>query len=173
MSDIEIVIREAIFEDALAVQKAMSEIAEETDFLTFTKSDMSLPKELMASQLEQISLSDNNLLLLALANEDIIGIASVRGESYPSVAHVGEVGICIYKDYWGMGLGQMMLEEVKAWSEELDVIKRLELKVQVRNESACHLYQKVGFQIEGRSPKAVLSSENEWEDVYVMGLLID
>lgn len=173
MEELEIIVREAIPADAAAVQQAMIEISEETDFLTITKSDMSLPESIMAQQLEQLYDSDNNLLLLAFANEKIIGIASVKGDSHPSIQHVGEVGICIYKKYWGMGLGQMMLEEVKAWSEELDIIKRLELKVQVRNESACHLYQKIGFQIEGRSPKAVLSSENEWQDVYVMGLLLD
>lgn len=173
MSELEIILREAVPADAYAIQKAMTEISEETDYLTITASDMVLPEHVMAQQLEGLYDSTNNLLLLALVNEEIIGIASVRGENALSVQHVGEVGICIYENYWGMGLGQTLLEEVKAWSSELGVIKRLELKVQARNSAACHLYRKVGFQIEGRSPRAVLTSDNTWEDVIIMGLLID
>lgn len=171
--DIDIVLREAVPSDGPAVQQAMKEIASETDFLTVTQSDMDLPDAVMAAQLEQLYHSDNNLLLLAVANDQIIGIASVKGENYPSVAHVGEVGICIYREYWGMGLGHLLLEEVIHWAEELDVIKRLELKVQVRNERASYLYQKLGFTIEGRQARAVLSSDGTWEDAYVMGLLIN
>lgn len=171
--DIDIILREALPTDGTAVQKAMKEMAGETDFLTLTTSDLSLPEALMANQLEDLYHSDNNLLLLALAGEDIIGIASVRGDSYPSIQHVGEVGVCIYKEYWGLGLGQLLIGEVINWAQETGLVKRLELKVQVRNERACHLYQKFGFNIEGRQHRAVLSSDQTWEDVYGMALLID
>lgn len=61
---------------------------------------------------------------------------------------MGEVGISILKDYWGLGLGTMLLEEVLIWVKENGVLFRLELDVQTRNERAVHLYQKMGFEIE-------------------------
>ncbi|QIL46034.1 GNAT family N-acetyltransferase [Vagococcus coleopterorum] len=173
MEEIEIIVKEAVPEDALFVQRAMADLSEETDFLTITQADITLPESIMANQLEQLYQSENNLLLLALAGDKIIGIASVKSDSHPSVSHVGEVGICIYKEFWGIGLGNMLLEEVKSWAIESEIVRRLELQVQVRNKRACQLYQKVGFEIEGESQRAAISSEGEWQSVYTMGLLID
>ncbi|VTT12723.1 histone acetyltransferase HPA2-like acetyltransferase [Streptococcus suis] len=58
------------------------------------------------------------------------------------------------------------------WAEEMDVLKRLELTVQVRNQAAVHLYQKLGFNIEGTQIGGARTDEGEWLDLYYMGKLI-
>ena len=52
------------------------------------------------------------------------------------MAHVGEIGLSILKDYWGMGLGSLLLEELLEWISEVGLLTRLELTVQARNERA-------------------------------------
>ena len=71
---------------------------------------------------EEVGLYDakaHNLLLLAIYEGTIIGTASVKDpDSQFRLSHVGEVGISILQEYWGMGLGTLMLEEIIiSWAE--------------------------------------------------------
>lgn len=55
----------------------------------------------------------------------------------------------------------------------MDVLKRLELTVQVRNQAKkVRLYQKLGFNIEGTQIRGARTDEGEWLDLYYMGKLI-
>lgn len=169
----DISIRETLPEDAAGLKAAMEQIGSETEFLVMDEQGMQLSPELLAQQLTLIAESPNNLSLVALADEQIIGSASVLAESQPRVAHIGEVGISILKEYWGMGLGAYLMEELILWAEASEIIRRLELTVQVRNERAVKLYQKFGFAIEGTLQRGARSDDGEFLDVYLMSLLID
>ena len=57
------------------------------------------------------------------------------------------------------------------WARRSGVITRIELQVFTSNTVAINLYQKHGFEIEGRGRKAVFR-EGKYQDDYVMGLLI-
>ncbi|OJG38926.1 hypothetical protein RV01_GL001964 [Enterococcus dispar] len=151
----------------------MKKIGGETDFLIMDEHGLSLTEEQLAMQLAAFLESANNLSLVALAGEKIIGMASVLAEDNPRVAHIGEVGISILKEYWGMGLGAAMMEEIIWWAENSGVIRRLELTVQTRNKRAIHLYQKFGFTQEGKMQRSFLTAQNEFIDAYLMALLID
>lgn len=170
---VDISIRETQPEDAAGLKAAMEQIGSETDFLVMDEAGMQLSPELLAGQLTLIAESANNLSLVALDGKRIIGSASVLAESQPRVAHIGEVGISILKEYWGMGLGAYMMEELILWAEASGIIRRLELMVQVRNERAVKLYEKFGFTIEGTLKRGARSDEGQFLDVYLMSLLID
>ena len=173
MSEVEISIRETRPEDAAAFQAAMMQIGGETEFLVMDEKGMSLSPELLAQQIQLIQESPNNLSLVALAGEEIIGTASVLGDSQPRVAHIGEVGISVKKDYWGMGLGSYLMEELLYWAESSGVIRRLELTVQVQNQRAVQLYEKFDFMVEGTLERGARSDEGEFLDVYLMSRMID
>lgn len=173
MSDVSITIREAIPADAAEILAVMKQLSRETDFLVLDEVGMQLTPELLALNLADIYESENNLLLLALADEKIIGTASVKAAGEPSVAHIGEIGISILKAYWGIGLGSALLEEIIAWAQASGVIRRLELTVQVRNTRAVGLYQKFDFVKEGTLARGVRSAESEFLPVDLMRRLID
>ena len=61
-------------------------------------------------------------MLLAIYEGTIIGTASVKADSQFRLSHVGEVGISILQEYWGMGLGTLMLEEIISWAKEMGVL---------------------------------------------------
>lgn len=173
MTDVAVTIRPTQPTDAPQLLQVMKKIGSETDFLIMDEHGLSLTEEQLAMQLGAFLESQNNLSLVALAGEKIIGMASVLAEDNPRVAHIGEVGISILKEYWGMGLGAAMMEEIIWWAENSGVIRRLELTVQVRNERALHLYQKFGFIKEGKMQRSFLTRQNEFIDAYLMALLID
>jgi putative acetyltransferase len=49
---------------------------------------------------------------------------------------------------------------------------RLELEVFTNNPRAIHVYEKVGFEIEGCKRRAVLK-EDGYHDTYIMSLLVE
>jgi RimJ/RimL family protein N-acetyltransferase len=90
----------------------------------------------------------------------------------PKLRHIGEVGITVEKDYWGFGIGSVLMEEIEIWATESGVIRRLELTVHGENERAIHLYEKMGYQQEAVMPRAMLI-EGEFIDGVLMSLMID
>lgn len=170
--DFDVSIREAIPKDAGKLLEALRKIGSETDFLLLYEEEMALDVSELAFQLDALYQSENNLLLLAETGENIIGIASIKGDSHELTRHIGEVGICILKDYWDLGLGTLMMEELIERASASDVLFRLELTVQHRNLRAIHLYKKMGFQTECVMERGFRTAEGEFLEVDLMSLMI-
>ncbi|EGP5330655.1 N-acetyltransferase [Enterococcus faecium] len=171
--EIGIILREAVPDDAKDILSMMEQVNSETEFLALDEAELLLPPETLSEELSYMYESNNNLLLLAINEGTIVGTASVKADSQFRLSHVGEVGISILQEYWGMGLGTFMLEEIINWVKEMGVLFRLELDVQVRNERAVHLYQKMGFQIEAVMLRGARTDLGEFLDVYKMSYLIE
>lgn len=173
MSEVEITLRETIPDDAADLLQVSQKIAEETDFLIMDEVGLGLNEEMLSLQLADLYESENNLLLLALADEKIVGMASVKAAPEFTVSHIGEIGISVLKEFWGIGLGTALLDEVIYWSEHASPIHRLELTVQKRNERALHLYQKFGFETEATKKRGARDAQGEFLDVLLMSKLIN
>ncbi len=171
--EIGIILREAVPDDAKDILSMMEQVNSETESLALNEAELLLPPETLSEELSYMYESNNNLLLLAINEGTIVGTASVKADSQFRLSHVGEVGISILQEYWGMGLGTLMLEEIINWAKEMGVLFRLELDVQVRNERAVRLYQKMGFQIEAVMPRRARTDLGEFLDVYKMSYLIE
>jgi RimJ/RimL family protein N-acetyltransferase len=170
--EVTLIIREAESKDASQLLAMMQQADRETDFLVIDEQDLNLSTEALAIEIDYLKKSINNLLLVASMDKKIIGVLSVKAQEQMRVSHIGEVGISILKDYWGIGIGTMMLEELLIWAKENGVLFRLELDVQTRNERAVHLYQKMGFQIEATMKRGARKENGEFLDVYKMSLLL-
>lgn len=165
-------IRPASPNDAAGVLAHVSQTSKETSFLTMENEGPNITAEAEKHHLEKINESDNNFLLLALDGDNIVGMASIKGGSSPKVEHIGELGVSIVKDYWGMGLGTLLLEDLIEWAAATGVIKRLELTVQARNKRAIHVYEKLGFLQEAVMQRGVKDDDGSYLDVCLMSLLI-
>lgn len=85
------------------------------------------------------------------------------------VAHRARFGISILKEYWGMGIGRMMMEA------SIDCARRagyaqLELEVVVGNERAVSLYRCAGFEEYGRNPRGYRSAVAGYQELVHMRL---
>lgn len=172
MSELAITLREATPADAKELLAVMNILDKETPFLLVNQQSLKLDTEPMAEQIDFIYEQDNQLILLAFNHDDLIGVATVMGELDSPLKHIGEIGISILKEYWGYGLGTVMLEEIIVWAKEAGVIKRLEIKVQERNTRALKLYEKVDFETEGIIRRGFLSEDNEYLDIVLMSYLV-
>ncbi|AQP53632.1 hypothetical protein CBF34_00790 [Vagococcus penaei] len=166
-----IILREAVPSDAQEVLTLVTELNQETPYLLVNRQALTLTKEDMATEIEQIYHLPNQLILLALDNNRPIGIATVTTDSDPAISHIGEIGISIKQDFWGIGLGTAMITELIDWVEHYQKIKRLEIKVQNRNQRAIALYQKLGFETEGTIRAGIKIEHDEFCDVLLMSRL--
>lgn len=170
--ELDLTIREAIPEDAAELLKMTRQIGRETEFLVMDEKGINLPEELLAIQLEDIYESPNNTLFVALLGEQIIGTASLKGSNEKRIAHIAELGISILKDYWGMGLGSVLMEELLIWAQESQTVYRIELTVQEQNTTAIHLYEKFGFQKEALMARGARSDDGHFLNVWLMSKMI-
>ena len=172
MEELAITLREAVPEDAEQLLRIMKTLDNQTPFLLVNQQSLNHDNNYMAEQIDYIYEQDNQLILLAFNHDELIGVATVMGETDEPVKHIGEIGISILQDYWGCGLGSLMLEEIIYWAEETTIIKRLEIKVQERNQRAIHLYQKMSFEVEGTIRRGFLSENGDYLDIILMSYLL-
>ncbi|MFV0557773.1 MAG: GNAT family N-acetyltransferase [Enterococcus sp.] len=171
--EVEVVIRQAVPEDAAELLALTKQIGSETEFLVMDETGMALPEELLAQQLASFQESPNNLLLVAQVDQQLVGLASVTAAKEWRIAHIGEVGISILRAYWGIGLGSIMMEEVLEWAKQNERLYRLELTVQVRNQRGIALYERFGFVKEATLSRGARSDAGQFIDVYLMSYLLE
>ena len=104
-----------------------------------------------------------------LAERRLIGGVGLEDTSPENRSAV--LGIAIGdKAYWDGGYGSDTMRTVCRFGFETMNLHRIELEVYVSNERAIHVYEKVGFRLEGRRRDAVYT-RGAYQDVLVMGLL--
>jgi len=172
MTELNITLREAIPSDAEQLIETICFLNQETPYLVVSPHALNMSPETMASEIDYIYNQANQFILLAFNHDEIIGVATIVAEENDMFRHVGELGITIKKDYWGLGLGSVMIEEMLSLCAGNGIIKRVEINVQLRNSRAIHLYEKMGFVKEGIKKWAFLSEENTLLDVVIMSKLL-
>lgn len=71
--------------------------------------------------------------------------------------HVGQIAIGIRCGYRDIGIGTELMKEAERQARRLE-LELLTLEVNATNDRARHVYEKVGFQVVGRVPKATKMS---------------
>ena len=165
-------IRRATIDDAEAILAHLRAAGGETDFLTFGAEG---PDRSVADERASIRLtaaSDNRFHILAERDGVVIGNITFFAGSRPRLRHVGEFGISVLREAWGLGLGRRMLEMLIDWARRGGVIRKVNLGVSPGNTRAIALYESLGFAIEGRLTRSVLVND-VLDDTVLMGLPID
>ncbi len=104
--------------------------------------------------------------------EKVIGMAGIEQGARPRIAHTAGFGICVHKEYQDQGIGTALMRQITDLADNWLGITRIELEVDVDNDRAVHLYEKFGFEIEGRKRMAVLR-EGKYVDTYLMARVKD
>ncbi|MBD3389322.1 MAG: GNAT family N-acetyltransferase [Candidatus Altiarchaeales archaeon] len=81
-------------------------------------------------------------------------------------AHVGRFGICIAREYWGLGVGDRIIRYALREARKLN-LKRVELTVVKGHRRAIRLYRRHGFKKEGVK-KDAFKIKGRYHDMMVM-----
>ena len=83
------------------------------------------------------------------------------------VTHRAEFGISILKEYWGLGIGQALMEACIHCAKTAGYAQ-LELDVVAENARAISMYQTAGFVEYGRNPKANRTRNAGFQELITM-----
>lgn len=168
----EIILREGKKEDSSKIIVYMNKIAGETDYHAFGKGEFQDTVENEENFLEDCLQSDNKLFIIAEKNNQIIGNLTFIGGHRSRIRHAGNIGITVLKDFWGLGIGRILMNYLIDWAKESKIVKKINLTVREDNTRAIKLYEDLGFKKEGLITRYFYVNEKYYNAIF-MGLNID
>ena len=140
-------IRKIRVEDAHNYLHMLLDLDNETKFMMFEPGERSTDINNVKNTIEE-SINGDNLILVAIENENIIGFLSLERGIPKRIKHTGYIVVGIRSKFRGRGIGSKLFSKLDEWANENN-ITRLELSVICSNTVAKHLYEKNGFKVEG------------------------
>lgn len=166
------ILRSPSKKDAKAMIDYLNIIGGESDFITFGKNEFSMSIESEQDYIEKINNMENSKNILAIVNDEIIGIASITSVQKERMKHNGTLGISLRKKYWGMGLGIEIMDYLIDWAKSNGITKKINLLVREDNIRGIKLYEKFEFEKEGLLKKDICVNGIYYNTI-AMGLYID
>ncbi len=167
-----LILRRAEPGDAEKLLAFVEQVAGESENLTFGSGEFEVSVEQEREFLKQVVGSPTSLYLIAEVGGEIVGTLTFNAGKRPRLRHAGEFGISILRKYWNLGIGSHMLAYLIDWARKTGTIRKINLRVRVDNLPAIHLYEKHGFELEGRITREFFL-HGQFVDAYVMGLRLD
>lgn len=143
----------------------------ETSYLSFEKDEYPMDAGEQAASITSMEKTSNNIMLLAMDKDDIIGIATISSSHKIKSRHEGELGIVVAEKYHGQGIGTELIRQLLDWAKGNGVTKRIRLDTRADNTYAVSLYLKFGFMVEGCCKNSTLL-HGQYYDLYIMGLML-
>lgn len=142
----ELEIRKAVATDAQAVLNLLTIL--KTESTTFEDSSDDVDSATESEQIERISRSTQQVILLAVLDNELVGLATILPTTDSST---GEIGVAVLKKYWHHGIGRELMLSALDWAALTSHFQIISLTVQLRNQRAVELYESIGFQTTRRT----------------------
>ena len=169
-------VRHATEQDAPALLDYLRVIASEPQNNTSFRGDiLSQTVEQQREMIHAHRTAANSVLFVADDGERIVGMVRCTGGDDSFTRHIADLSINIHPDYRGKGLGRALMRQAVEWARSNPMIHRVQLELMARNQAALHLYEQVGFQLEGvRHNSYFMSDEGDGHfiDTYIMAYLV-
>lgn len=166
----ELLVRNAVASDTRALRETVCRTHSETDYLLSYPDEQSVDDEQEARALAEMERSGNEVELVAVIDGRIVGSAGISAvRSRRKVAHRARFGISILKEYWGMGIGRVLMEASIDCARQAGYTQ-LELEVVADNQRAVSLYRRAGFEEYGRNPRGYRSAAAGYQELVYMRL---
>ena len=115
--------------------------------------------------------TDGSYNLVAVAGDHVIGMTGIETfPNRPRRRHAGRIGISVHQNWQGKGVGTALMAAALDLADNWLNLTRVELEVYADNEAAIHLYERFGFEYEGRLRQHAFRNGN-YVDSIVMGRL--
>lgn len=132
----------------------MKTTAGETPFLLRTPSECNYTVEGEASFLQGMLESEYTAMIVCFVDGKLAGNCQIARKGHLKNRHRGTIGIAILREFWGLGIGSAMFEELldiaQGWR-----LSQVELEVIEGNSRAMALYEKMGFETVAAIPDAI------------------
>ena len=158
--------------DGAKVHAYLTELGESTPFILTFPGDM---RSVDAYEQHITGIADGKFYSLSAfdpGSGSIVGNTSFHFGSRVKLAHVAEMGTGVLPGWQGIGLGAWMLNRAIDDMRAIERIEKLELTVMDGNEVAMRMYERAGFEHEGRKKRSIKQPTGEYRDELLMGMWI-
>ena len=163
-------IRRIQFNDAKQFLRLRLQLDEETQFMLFEPGERSIDIEEQRHQIEQVLLSENQMIFVAEHEGQLVGYLGASSGYARRIRHCVEIVIGILEAFTGQGIGSQLFIVMEKWTREKQ-LHRLELTVMTHNAAGIALYKKRGFTIEGVRQRAMVVNDRYVDEYYMAKLL--
>ena len=161
-------IRHATSKDAKAFLDFLTQISIETENTIRYPQEINITVEKEALILKSMEQSSSQYMLGAYIDGKLVGNAHCYGiGDRIKIAHRAGVGISVLKEYWGIGIGTILMQEMIQLMTNKGY-EQLELDVMGNNDRAIALYKKLGFIECGRLPHGIRFIDGSYCDLVTM-----
>ena len=171
MSNPNVVYRRAKVEDAERIVAFYNFVGGETTYLSFEKDEYPLNVQEQIEAVKALEGNQTNIMLMAMDQDEIAGIATINSSHKIKARHEGELGIVVAKKYQGQGIGTELITQLITWARGNGVTTRIRLDTRADNPKAVALYMKFGFIVEGCCRNSTLLN-GKYYDLYIMGMML-
>ena len=155
--------------DAEEMLRFIIKASAETDFL------MKYPEEFAEFTLEQEKAfingdyrDPNGLMIACVVDGRIAGNCQISFRTGMKDRHRASVAIALLQEFWNLGIGTRMFEELIRIAGEREGVRQIELSFIEGNSRARSLYEKMGFRITGLKPDAIRRKDGSFVNEYMM-----
>jgi len=167
-----LIIKEAESSEAKELIRYVASVGGESDFLSFGAGEYKISLEREIKFIHGSIESDNQAILIAWVQNEIVGCVTFRAGKWQKVKHTGEFGLTVSKKNWGLGIGTLIIEALLNWAQETKIIRKINLRVRSDNDRAIAVYKKLGFIEEGKITREFFI-DGEFFDNVLFGLTLD
>ena len=153
--------------DAIELSQLRVKIDGETENLDREAGEGLLTPEDFEKLIYEDSIAEKAIFLVAEVEGIIAGFTRCEGSKLSRFRHKAEFGICISKEYWGHGIGKVLLENILKWADSVG-IKKISLTVVQTNTKANQLYKRYGFVEEGLLIKERIHKDGNYYNTVIM-----
>ena len=162
-----LVLRNAEEDEAKMLLKYLKQVYAETPFLIQEPDEITFTIDDEKKYIKENNDSDSDLLLIGMLDGKHVGNCSLMGNHARRLKHRTSLGIVLYLEYTGLGIGRIMIEEACKIAKE-NGIEQVELEVAANNRNAISLYEKLGFEKVGTLPNNMKYADGTYTDVHFM-----
>ncbi|HEY1917501.1 MAG TPA: GNAT family protein [Streptosporangiaceae bacterium] len=156
--------------DAAALLSLKRCLDRESEFMLFEPDERTSTAEELARHLEAVAHSDNSVVMVAGDGDGLDGYVELAGGKFRRNRTTTHLVIGVRAAAGGQGLGRALVERAQRWATEHG-LRRLELTVMAHNHRAIGLYERMGFQRDGRRAEALLIG-GQFLDELTMAILL-
>ena len=154
--------------DAADMLAYITKACGETEFLArYPEEWASMPLEREQAWIQNLRESPHTLAIACFVDGVLAGNCEIGFKTGIKMGHRATVAIAILQDYWALGIGSAMFEQMITAAREHGILI-MELEFIEGNDRAKALYEKFGFRIVAERPYAIRQRDGRLLSEYIM-----
>jgi len=115
---------------------------------------------------------EENFILGYFENEKLVGILGFIRNHNKKIRHKGYIwGVFVYQEFRGKKIGDRLMQECIERASNLPGLQKILLSVSHISQNALYLYEKLGFEIYGTEPNAMMWEGERIDEIFMQKVI--